>query len=149
MAALLNKTFTTQAQRIITKQLPLFGIGASEAAVELKQPSRGFPTSKHWDPKWRLQRKKKVIKFELPKFIELKKDRKDEDRTPDEIRKDMKKEGRQPPRTFQELPLNFSCTRSVIDEYKPPEGDGKQSLLSSKALSEGVNRMMKGPKSML
>ncbi|GFS11946.1 hypothetical protein ElyMa_003099800 [Elysia marginata] len=62
MASFLNKTFTTQTHKIITKHLPLFAIGVSETALELKQPCRGFPTSKHWDPKWRLQRKKKVMK---------------------------------------------------------------------------------------
>uniref|UniRef100_A0A0B6ZYM5 Large ribosomal subunit protein mL45 n=1 Tax=Arion vulgaris TaxID=1028688 RepID=A0A0B6ZYM5_9EUPU len=62
------------------------------------------------------------------------------------MRMEMKKEGRLPPRTYQELPLNISSTHTVMDAFKPPEGDGKVSFLSKAKLTEGVSYMMRGPK---
>ncbi|CAL1536748.1 unnamed protein product [Lymnaea stagnalis] len=147
MAALINKALRSQvvlwgtARHVLATQ-------AIDSGQPGRQPSRGFPTSKHWLLKWRLLRKKKVLKIDLPKFIELKSEKKrQEDKTSDELRMDMKKEGRLPPRTFQELPLNISCTRGIIDPFKPPQGDGKSSSLLTGNLSDSFNRMLKGPKS--
>ncbi|XP_059151209.1 large ribosomal subunit protein mL45-like [Physella acuta] len=146
MATLVNKALRSQVvlwgtiRPVLATQIPDIGQHG-------RQPSRGLPTSKHWGMKWKLLRGKKVYKVDLPKFNELKKDRTDhKNKTADEIRMDMKKNGSLPPRTFQELPLNISCTRAFMDQFKPPDGDGKHSSISGSILSGSISRMMKGPK---
>ncbi|KAH9524303.1 39S ribosomal protein L45, mitochondrial [Bulinus truncatus] len=148
MALLTNRALRSQV--ILWSSVRPVLVGQKfDVGNEGRQPARGFPTSKHWLLKWRLLRSKKVYKIELPKFVELKGEKKKiEDKTSDEIRMDMKKEGKLPPRIFQELPLNISCTRSVIDPFKPSEGDGKHSSLLTSHLSDSVSRMLKGPKSL-
>ncbi|KAK0053191.1 39S ribosomal protein L45 mitochondrial [Biomphalaria pfeifferi] len=149
MAALTNKVLRSQVIFWSSVRPVLASQKLDIGGVDGRQPSRGFPTSKHWLIKWRLLRSKKVLQIELPKFVELKSEKKNrEDKTPDELRMEMKKEGRLPPRTFQELPLNISCTRSIMEPFKPPEGDGKHSSLLSSHLSDTVSRMLKGPKSL-
>ena len=43
----------------------------------------------------------------------------------------MKKLGISPSSPYQEKPLYISSTGALIDEYVPPEGDGKASLIST------------------
>jgi large subunit ribosomal protein L45 len=51
--------------------------------------------------------------------------------TPEEMREKMKKLGLSPPTVWQEKPIYISSTGTIIDQYVPPEGDGKASLVSA------------------
>ncbi|CAG5135749.1 unnamed protein product [Candidula unifasciata] len=145
MAAIVPRVLRLQ---ICTLTRPAGAFLVPNVGCQGQQHSRGYPTSKHYDMKWRLLRKKKVFKIDLPKFVELKSEKPKEKKTTDELRMEMKKEGRLPPRIFQYLPLNISSTLTIIDPFKPQEGDGKQSFLSTAKLSDTVSRMIKGTKSM-
>lgn len=99
----------------------------------MKQQVMFYPTSKHYNPKFRKERAQKFLKIDLPDFDKM---RKDQNLSPDELRRKMKKEGKQPPRTHNERPINISCTAGVFEEYVPPEGDGKSSLVSTKGAKQ-------------
>ncbi|KAK7092580.1 hypothetical protein V1264_008303 [Littorina saxatilis] len=107
---------------------------------------RGFPSTKHYDPKFRKQRKEKFFKIDLPDFQKLIKDSKS---TPDEFRMKLKKEGRLPPRTFQERPINISNTGAIFEAFIPPEGDGKSSLISKEGVKQKYSELEKKGKSLL
>jgi hypothetical protein len=47
------------------------------------------------------------------------------------MREKMKKLGLSPPTVWQEKPIYISSTGTIIDQYVPPEGDGKASLVSA------------------
>jgi len=99
---------------------------------------RGYPTSKHLNPKFKKERGAKFLKVDLPKFVQLKNEREKprDERSPDEIRMEMKKEGRLPPRQHMALPINISCTRQIMDPYKPKKGDGRHSDLVASGLAD-------------
>ncbi|BFZ22631.1 hypothetical protein BsWGS_25670 [Bradybaena similaris] len=145
MAAIVPRVLRPQIW-VLTR--PAAALLVPDVTNQSQQQSRGYPSTKHYDMKWRLLRKKKVFKIDLPKFVELKSEKPQEKKTMDELRMEMKKEGRLPPRMFNYLPLNISCTLAIIDPFKPQEGDGKQSFLSTAKLSETVSRVIKGTKSM-
>jgi hypothetical protein len=50
---------------------------------------------------------------------------------PEEMREKMKKLGFSPPTAWQEKPIYISSTGTILDQYVPPEGDGKASLVSA------------------
>ena len=50
--------------------------------------------------------------------------------SPEEQRSKMKKEGFNPQISFEYKPININSSNEIFDEYLPPEGDGKRSLLS-------------------
>jgi len=111
------------------------------------QQTRG---KKHWHPAFKKERAAKILKVDLPTFVELKKDKKttDEARTPDEIRMEMKKDGRLPPISSSVLPINISCTRGIIDEYKPEAGDGRHTDIMSSGLSDYTGKTKGSVKTM-
>ncbi|XP_037078090.1 probable 39S ribosomal protein L45, mitochondrial [Pollicipes pollicipes] len=102
--------------------------------------------SKHWNPKFRMLRGKKIIKVELPNFNE---DKEAADLTPNEMRAKLKEKGILPPRPWQERPINISCTGGVFEEYVPPEGDGKVSIVSKTGAKQRVELLEKKAKSMM
>jgi len=98
---------------------------------------------KHWNPKFKKERAAKVLKVDLPKFVELKKDRplRMSEKTSDEIRMELKKEGRLPPRSAQVLPIDISCTRSIVDPYEPKPGDGRQTEILASGLADYTGKV--------
>lgn len=105
-----------------------------------KQQVMFYPTSKHYNPKFRKERAKKFLKVDLPNFDKIRNDQK---LSPDELRIKMKKEGKQPPRTHQERTINISCTGGIFEAYVPPEGDGKSSLVSTKGAKQRLTGLEK------
>lgn len=66
-----------------------------------QQPSRNH--SKHWNPKFKWLRTKKVIKVDLPNFQE-----KDHEVSEEEKNRRMRERGAMPPRPWQERPMLLS-----------------------------------------
>lgn len=102
--------------------------------------------NKHWDPKFKWLRAKKVIKVKLPDFEDR---RTEDDMTPEEIRSKMKEKGIQPPRPWIERPFYISCTGGVFEPYVPPEGDGKISPITVHGAKQKVEFLEKKSKSMM
>lgn len=103
-------------------------------------------SSKHFNPKFKKQRKLKYLKIELPDF---QKSRRDEKLSPDEMRIKMKKDGTFPPRNFEERPINIASTGGIFEEYVPPEGDGKSSLISKDGAKQRFTELEKKGKSFM
>jgi len=73
----------------------------------------------------------KNVKIELQDF-EFERRRYKDEVTPEEMKEKMKKLGIPPPSGgIQEKPMYISSTGALIEEYVPPEGDGKASLISA------------------
>ncbi|PNF30402.1 hypothetical protein B7P43_G12864 [Cryptotermes secundus] len=102
--------------------------------------------SKHWDPKFKWHRTRKVVKVKLPDFEDR---RTEDDMTPEEIRSKMKEKGIQPPRPWVERPFYISCTGGVFEPYVPPEGDGKISPVTVHGAKQKVEFLEKKSKSMM
>ncbi|XP_050296653.1 probable 39S ribosomal protein L45, mitochondrial [Anthonomus grandis grandis] len=100
--------------------------------------------TKHWDPKWKLLRRLKVFKVELPKFNENIKDMSEE-----EVRSKMKEQGLLPPRPWMETQYYISSTGAVFEPYIPPEGDGKVSPVSKQGAKQGLQFIEKKTRSMM
>ena len=66
--------------------------------------------------------------MDLPNFNE---DEEAKHLSPDEIRRKLKEKGMLPPRPWQERTMSIGCTGGVFEEYVPPEGDGKVSIVST------------------
>ncbi|CAH1774876.1 unnamed protein product [Owenia fusiformis] len=89
--------------------------------------------------RFRILRRLKIMgppRKDFPNFEEMREKQK---MTPAEQRQDMKKDGRMPPRSDRVRPINISCTGVIIDQYVPPEGDGKMSSISG----EGAKQRLK------
>ncbi|RWS24958.1 putative 39S ribosomal protein L45-like protein [Leptotrombidium deliense] len=108
---------------------------------------------KHWLPgpvedwkkgiynyEYRRARGRKVAKITLPNFDEMRYDAK---LTPEEMRTKLKEKGIVPHRTWNEKPLVIRTTGYVVDPYVPPEGDGKESILSKTGVSQSVDFLKK------
>lgn len=116
-----------------------------QAPALLNQQNMGYPTDKHYDPRFRKQRREKIIKIDLPDFEKEKRHQNIGNMTPDEIRIQFKKYGLKPFRKDQDKPITMTCSGDVWDQYVPPEGDGKSSLLSGKFASSVMDKLkMKG-----
>lgn len=94
--------------------------------------SNNFPQvryiSKHWNPKFKKERRQKVIKVKLPSF-----EKEDEDPTKldkEEVRSRMKEHGFFPQKQWSERPTFMSCTPVIFESYVVPEGDGKYSAVT-------------------
>lgn len=70
-----------------------------------------------------------VIKVDLPDFH--KNEKSFTEFTPEEKRSFYKENGIQPTRPWNEKPFSVDSSPGVIDEYIPPEGDGKLSALNT------------------
>jgi len=83
--------------------------------------------NKHWNPKWKKERRQKVIKIKLPSW---KDDNDPTEMDKEKIRSRMKEHGFLPQKPWQERPAYISCTSTVFESYIPPEGDGKYSAIT-------------------
>ncbi|XP_076356505.1 mitochondrial ribosomal protein L45 [Tachypleus tridentatus] len=101
---------------------------------------------KHWNPKFRKERSKKMIKVKLPDYEEMYQNK---ELTPDEIRAKMKEKGVAPPRPWMEKPIYISCTGSIFEPYVPPEGDGKVTIISTSGVKQRIEFLEKKGKSYL
>lgn len=81
-------------------------------------------SSKHWNPKYRKERREKVIKVDLSAF-------ENNELSTDIKRTKLKEKGIFPQKQWFEKPMYISCTTNVFEPYIPPEGDGKYSAISS------------------
>lgn len=86
--------------------------------------------NRHRDPKYRLERTRKMWKIELPDFDKIRKESKIE-LTPEEMRSKMKEKGIAQPNPWSEKEIYVPCTMGTIDPYKPSD-DGKSSSLLDK-----------------
>lgn len=100
--------------------------------------------TKHYAPKWKELRAKKVVRIELPNFQE-----KATDLSTEEMKSRMKERGLLPPRPWMERPFFISCTGGVFEPYVPPEGDGKMSALSRTGAKQKFEFLEKKSKSMM
>lgn len=100
--------------------------------------------TKHWSPKWKNLRAKKVVRVELPNFQE-----KPSELSQEEMKSRMKEKGLLPPRHWMERPFFIACTGGVFEPYVPPEGDGKSSALSRTGAKQRFEFLEKKSKSML
>lgn len=101
---------------------------------------------KHYDPKFRRERGRKVLKVDLPDFDEI---RENEKLSVEEIRQKLKEKGIVPRRKWTEKPMCVSCTGGVFDPYVPPEGDGKMTLASKPGIKQKSEEWGKKSKSYL
>ncbi|XP_063993208.1 large ribosomal subunit protein mL45 [Diachasmimorpha longicaudata] len=100
---------------------------------------------KHWNPKFKKLRAEKVIKVKLPDY-----QKEDNDElTAEKIRSKMKEQGLQPSNPWIERPIFISCTGSIFEEYVPPEGDGKFSVVTGAGAKQKVQFMTKKGRSYL
>jgi len=107
--------------------VPRFGfLAATQISPELQQYRHR--KTKHFNPKWRMHRRAKYVKVELPNFKE-----KLDELTPEQQRSKMKERGIAPPRPYMERPFSISCTGGTFEPYVPPEGDGKVSSVTGVA----------------
>ncbi|KAK6182612.1 hypothetical protein SNE40_010257 [Patella caerulea] len=141
MALSLAKLTRTN-NKVLVQGFDAINLVRKGAPAILQQQIARFPSSKHYEPKFRELRRKKFLKINLPDYQKLRTER---DLPADEARMNMKKEGRLPPRTFQERPINISCTTSIFEPFVPPEGDGKSSMLSTEGAKDRLTALqMKG-----
>ncbi|XP_022913098.1 large ribosomal subunit protein mL45 [Onthophagus taurus] len=103
-----------------------------------------YRRTKHWNPKWKLFRKLKVIKIDLPKYNE-----KFEDLSEEEVRSKLKEQGLLPPRPWVERQFHLSCTGGVFEPYVPPEGDGKVSVITTEGAKQNIELLSKKTRSMM
>lgn len=87
--------------------------------------------AKHWNPKFKKERRAKVIKVDLPSRKDL---NGDSDFTEEERRSFLKKTGIKPLRHCFEKGIIISCTSDIFEAYVPPEGDGKFSVTSKSVI---------------
>lgn len=73
-----------------------------------------YSHTKHWNPKFKKERREKVIPFEEMREL-----------SEDEKRMRLKERGIFPSKPWLEKPTYLSCTGSIFEAYVPPEGDGK------------------------
>jgi len=104
---------------------------------------------KHWDPRWKKERRQKVIKIKLPKF-----DDNDEDDDPtkldkEQIRSRMKEHGFLPQKPWKERSAYISSTSAIFESYVAPEGDGKYSTISKEGVKQKFTFLEKKSKSLM
>ncbi|XP_078036650.1 mitochondrial ribosomal protein L45 [Augochlora pura] len=100
--------------------------------------------TKHWNPKFRKERREKFIKVELPDF-----QNKDDDGTiaKEQFRARMKKLGLVPQRKWSERPVLITSTPSIFEPYVVPEGDGKYSSITKEGAKQKMEFIEKKSKS--
>lgn len=130
--------YTSIKRKTLSEALNL--ISRKNTVIQILPHRTKYYHNRHRDPKYRLERTRKVWKIELPDFDKERMRSRDADKmTPDQIRAEMKEKGVAPPNPWSERELYSPSTMNVIEPYQVPEGDGKFSnLLSLKSsLSRG------------
>lgn len=92
-----------------------------------------YYNNRHRDPKYRLERSRKVWRLNLPDFDQMRKE--DRNIDPDVIRSKLKEKGVAPPNPWNERSIFSPCTEMILKPYEPPEGDGRSSSLIDKVKS--------------
>ncbi|ESO96403.1 hypothetical protein LOTGIDRAFT_159809 [Lottia gigantea] len=96
----------------------------------------GYPTGKHYNPLYRRERREKMFTeindSGMPSEKEMK------NMPYDELRKIQKKFGIKKVNPYDKN-ISMTCTLEVVEKYKPPEGDGKSSLLSAQRAKDELN----------
>lgn len=100
--------------------------------------------TKHFNPKFKLLRKLKVLKIKLPDLNE-----KPEDLSEEEVRSRFKERGLLPPRPWMEKPFFISSTGGIFEPYVPPEGDGKVSSVTAQGAKQKLQFLEKKTKTMI
>ncbi|KAM7540935.1 hypothetical protein Aperf_G00000026419 [Anoplocephala perfoliata] len=102
---------------------------------------------KPWLPKFRLIRQMQpwVQPFD-PDLISVGGKSGSDRATASEIREHLRRNGLMPPLIFQDRPINLTHSGRIFDEYVPPEGDGKSSLLSTEVVTEVKDSIVKKAK---
>jgi len=125
-------------------RMPVQACWMSGAATQTIQGTRSRAgerrPNRHRDRNWTKARRYKTQKIELHDYEYGRRQAKDEV-TPEEGRAIMKKLGMSPSTPWQEKAIYISSTGALIDNYVPPEGDGKASLVSgakAKQMQEAV-----------
>ncbi|XP_069120359.1 large ribosomal subunit protein mL45-like isoform X2 [Argopecten irradians] len=108
-----------------TVKFNILSCAGSCGTIVTQQPVR-FATNKHYDPRGRKYRRKKSSVQGMNQLLNPENPEMD---TPDKVRIYMKRFGLLPRKVFSEQ-IDLSCTSTTFDEFVPPEGDGKSSLLS-------------------
>lgn len=118
-------------------------VPARTAATKTIPPRRRTSVpNKHWNPLFRKERAAKVMKVELLDH-EFDRRRARDEVTPEEMKEKLKKLGVEAPTQYNEKPMYISSTGAILDEYVPPEGDGKASIVST-AGAKQVGDKVKG-----
>ncbi|KAL5112465.1 putative 39S ribosomal protein L45 mitochondrial [Taenia crassiceps] len=106
-----------------------------------------FIRHKPWIPKFRLIRQMQpwVQPFD-PDLVSIGGKSGAEGATSSELREHLRRNGLMPPLLFQEQRINLTHSGRIFDEYVPPEGDGKSSLLSTGIITDAKDSVMKKAK---
>ncbi|XP_012224429.1 large ribosomal subunit protein mL45 [Linepithema humile] len=104
--------------------------------------------NKHWNPKFKKERRQKVVKIKLPDFNENE-DKDSTEMTTEEMRSKMKEHGYIPQKPWQERPAYISCTPAIFESYVAPEGDGKYSAITKEGAKQKFTFLEKKGKSLL
>jgi len=124
-----------------------------EKVIRLLTPSLAIPINtqivrhrrtKHWDPKWKLLRRLKVMKVKLPNYNE-----KFDELSEEEVRSRLKEQGILPPRPWVEKQYFISSTGGIFEPYIPPEGDGKVSSITAQGAKQNIEFLEKKTKTMM
>ncbi|XP_032688359.1 probable 39S ribosomal protein L45, mitochondrial [Odontomachus brunneus] len=102
---------------------------------------------KHWNPKFKKERREKVIKIKLPSFENT-----NEDPTKlnkEQVRSRMKEYGFVPQKQWSERPAFMSCTPMIFESYVAPEGDGKYSAITKEGAKQKLAFLEKKSKSLM
>lgn len=110
----------TFSQALLARELPKVTI--------IPHRERPWNHNRHRDDRFRKERGRKLWKIDLPDFDYMRKQKEDKF-DPDEARTKMKEKGIAPPNPYSEREVYYPSTLSIIDPYKPNEGEGKYSLL--------------------
>nr|CAH7719246.1 unnamed protein product [Callosobruchus chinensis] len=100
--------------------------------------------TKHWNPKWKLFRRLKVMKVDLPDYNENV-----DDLSEEEMRERLKQQGLLPPRPWNEKQYFIHSTGSIFEPYVPPEGDGKISPITAQGAMQSLRFLEKKTKTMM
>lgn len=99
-----------------------------------------FRHTKHWNPKYKRERKEKILNIIYPTISES-------DILTDFKRKKFKSFGILPCKPWIEEPIYISCTGNIFEPYIPPEGDGKFSSLSAIGAKKNAEYLVNKTKS--
>ncbi|XP_011157615.1 probable 39S ribosomal protein L45, mitochondrial [Solenopsis invicta] len=116
------------------------------AAINPNNATQVAYINKHWNPKWKKERQRKVIKVKLPSWDD------DDDPTKldnEKIRSRMKEHGFLPQKPWQERPAYISCTSGIFESYVAPEGDGKYSAITKEGAKQKFTFLEKKSKSLM
>lgn len=115
-------------------------LGISEKLITLQLIQRRN-IQKHWNPKFKWLRTKKVMEVDLPDYH--KKEKMFGEMNAEELRSAFKEMGIQPTRYWRERYFHVSCSPSIFEPYVPPEGDGKVSIVNTAGAKQRLELLKK------